>query len=245
MDYKRLRASQIRLDSQNPRLPDGTETDHEAVNRLLVEGYQQLLALARDLIDTGESNPAELPIVMREGRKYLVLEGNRRFAALKLLADPDMADDATHRAAFKRLASKGPPPATVMCAVVPDRDSADHWLVLRHTGVNKGVGVRPWSPEQIATHRKRLNAPVDSGTVRSIAIADELQEAYAQDPALVAVIKKVREGKLTNIGRFFAPDVLTRMHLSVRETEDMYTRERTLWAKHSADAESVKSSETV
>ncbi|GAA4704284.1 hypothetical protein [Nocardioides conyzicola] len=236
MDYKRLRASQVRLDPQNPRLPDGTDSDHEAVNRLLSEGYKQLLALARDLVEMGESNPAELPIVMKDGNKHLVLEGNRRFAALKLLANPDLADDAAHRAAFKRVVGKGTPPATIMCAVVPDRETADHWLVLRHTGLNKGVGVKGWSAEQIATHRKRLNAPVDSGTVRSIAIADELQEAYAQDAALVEVIKRVRDNKLTNIGRFFAMDVLNRLHLAVRETDEIYVRERTLWAKHSADA---------
>lgn len=62
MDYKRLRHTQIILDSENPRLPDCTSSDKEAINRLIHEGYDHLLALARDLIDMGEANPAELPI---------------------------------------------------------------------------------------------------------------------------------------------------------------------------------------
>lgn len=235
MEYKRLKASQVRLDPQNPRLPEGTSSDHEAINRLLDENFSALLALARDMVETGESNPAELPIVMKDGTKYLVLEGNRRFAALKLLANPSLADDEKHRAAFTRLAKKGTPPKTVMCAVDASREAADHWLVLRHTGANKGVGVRGWTAEQTATHRQRANASIDSGTARSLVIADELEEAYARDADLVAAMRRVRATKLTNIGRFFAGEVMNRLHLAIKDTEELYARQRTLWAKHSTD----------
>lgn len=235
MEYKRLRASQVRLDPRNPRLPDGTNSDHEAVNRLLDENYAALLALARDLVETGESNPSELPIVIKDGVKYLVLEGNRRFAALKLLASPTLADDEKHRAAFARLAKKGTPPTTVMCAVDASRETADHWLVLRHTGENNGVGVRRWNTQQTATYRARANATIDSGTARSITIADELEEAYARDDDLIAAVRRIRASKLTNIGRFFAGEVMTRLHLSIKDTGEMYARESTLWAKHSTE----------
>lgn len=233
MEYKKLRASQVRLDPQNPRLPDGTSSDHEAINRLLDENYPAMLALAKDLVETGESNPAELPIVVKDGPKYLVIEGNRRFAALKLLGTPSLADDEKQRTAFGRLAKKGTHPKTVMCAVDTSRETADHWLVLRHTGENRGVGVRRWNAEQTATHRQRAKATVDSGTTRSLVIADELEEAYARDPEMVATVRRVRGSKLTNIGRFFAGEVMTRLHLSIKETAALYARERTLWARHS------------
>lgn len=235
MEYKRLKASQVRLDSQNPRLPEGTSSDHEAINRLLDENFSALLALTRDMVETGESNPAELPIVLKDGTKYLVLEGNRRFAALKLLANPSLADDEKHRAAFTRLAKKGTPPKSVMCAVDASRGAADHWLVLRHTGANRGVGVRGWTAEQIATHRQRANASIDAGTARSLVIADELEEAYARDTDMVAAMRRVRATKLTNIGRFFAGEVMSRLHLAIKDTEELYARERTLWARHSTE----------
>jgi len=90
VDYKYVRPSRTLLDPDNPRLPDGTSNDREAINRLLVEGYSQMLALARDLAERGEGNPTELPILVKDGSKYVVLEGNRRFATLKLLADPKL-----------------------------------------------------------------------------------------------------------------------------------------------------------
>ncbi len=235
MDYKRIRPSQVLLDSQNPRLPDGTSNDHEAINRLLSEGPDQMLRLARDLVDKGEGNPAELPILVQDGSKYVVLEGNRRFAALKLLGDPKLAEDESHRSAFQRLKDRtGDPPKNLFCAIADDREEADPWLTLRHTGANDGVGVRVWSAEQTARHRKRVNAPVDSGTIRSIAIADELTEAYQSDTDLVGLIKKVRSEKLTNIGRLFSGVTLTRLQLTLRASDDDSDRQ-IVCAKHSAD----------
>lgn len=233
MEYKNIRPSQVLLDSQNPRLPDGTSNDKEAINRLLAEGYEQLLALARDLVEREEGNPTELPILIKDGSKYVVLEGNRRFAALKLLGDPRWADDPAHQQAFQRIAKKGKqPPKTLYCAVATDRAEADPWITLRHTGANNGVGVRTWSAEQNARHRRRMRAPIDSGTRRSIALADELTEAYQADTELVDVIKKVRADKLTNIGRFFSGVTLARMQFDIRQVSDAVPL--TLWARHTA-----------
>ncbi|MEV1147111.1 hypothetical protein, partial [Micromonospora sp. NPDC049799] len=60
------------LDPENPRLPDGTSSDREAINRLLEEGAEALISLARDMAQTGQSNPAELPIAVKHGSKYLI-----------------------------------------------------------------------------------------------------------------------------------------------------------------------------
>lgn len=234
VDYKRIRPSQTLLDPENPRLEDGTSNDREAINRLLAEGYSQMLALARDLSDRGEGNPAELPILVRDGAKYVVLEGNRRFAVLKLIGDPRLADDATQRAAFERIKKNGhPPPKWLYSAIAKDRDDADYWITLRHTGANDGVGVRGWSSGQSARHRQRMRAPIDSGTLRSIAIADELTEAYQSDVELTDLIKKVRTEKLTNIGRLFSGVTLTRMQFVMKQPTERGSQ--TLWTKHNAE----------
>ena len=159
-----------------------TSDDREAINRLIDEG---LIGLARDIARTGETNPAELPIAVKEGSKYLVLEGNRRFAALKLLKDPDLAYEEEQQKAFRRAALLGKPPTTVYALVLSSREEADRWIVLRHTGENNGVGIKRWSASQTATHRRRANKSIDSGTLRSIVIADQLEEAYATDEQIV------------------------------------------------------------
>lgn len=234
-EYKSLRPSQVRLDPENPRLPDGTSSDREAINRLLDDGAQALINLARDMAQIGRTNPAELPIAVKEGAKYLILEGNRRFAALKLLKDPELANNETHRKAFRRAAALGKPPTSVYTLVASSREEADHWIVLRHTGDNNGVGIKRWSAGQTATHRRRANATVDSGTVRSITISDDLEEAYAIDSELLELIRIVRRGKLTNIGRFFSPDVLTALSLSLDDDDSNTLKSKSLYVKHEAE----------
>lgn len=235
MEYRNLRPSEVVLDPENPRLPDGTSSDREAINRLLDEGPDALVGLARDITRTGQTNPAELPIAIKEGNKYLILEGNRRFAALKLLKDPALADNEDHQKAFRRAAALGAPPKTVFTLVMSGREEADHWIVLRHTGENNGVGVKRWSAGQTATHRRRANRAIDSGTLRSIIIADDLEEAYAADAEIVDMVRRVRRGKLTNIGRFFSPDVLTAMHFVVKADDTTSLRAGSLFVQHSPE----------
>ncbi len=232
MTYKNVRPSQVILDPQNPRLPDGTSSDREAINQLLDDDAGALINLARDMARSGQTNPAELPIAIKSGSKYLVLEGNRRFAALKLLGDPALADDPDHQAAFRRAAALGAPPKTVFTLISASREEADHWIVLRHTGENNGRGVKGWSAGQAATHRRRANKPVDSGTLRSITIADQVEAAYVADAELVALVRQVRREKLTNIGRLFSSDVMTRLHFSTEVDEGSALRERYLLTRH-------------
>lgn len=234
MPYLSLRPSQVILDPENPRLPDGTSSDREAINRLLEDGAEALVSLARDLARTGQTNPAELPIAVKDGSKYLVLEGNRRFAALKLLADPALVDDEAHQKAFRRAAALGKPPKTVYTLVAGSREEADHWIVLRHTGENNGTGVKRWSASQTATHRRRANKTVDSGTLRSMTIADELEEAYASDTEITELVRKVRREKLTNIGRFFSKDVMTRLHFELKTDNENTLRAQTLMVRHTS-----------
>ncbi|MFI7210990.1 hypothetical protein ACIBP4_27415 [Micromonospora maritima] len=233
MTYKNLRPAQVVLDSWNPRLPDGTSSDRDAINRLLDEGADALINLARDMAKSGQTNPAELPIAIKDGSKYVVLEGNRRFAALKLLNDPALANSKEHEAAFRRARALGTPPKTVFTLISESREEADHWIVLRHTGENNGRGVKRWSTAQAATHARRANkSSIDSGTLRSIAIADEVEAAYAGDAELVALVRQVRREKLTNIGRLFSLDVLNRLHFSVQVDEGSALRERILLTRH-------------
>jgi hypothetical protein len=235
MSYLNLRPSQVTLDPANPRLPDGTSSDREAINRLLEEGVEALASLARDIVRTGQTNPAEIPIAMKQGPKYLILEGNRRFAALKLLKDPTLADNEEHRKMFERAAAaRGNPPKSIYTLIVANREEADPWIILRHTGENGGVGIKRWSAGQIATHRRRANRSIDSGTLRSIVIADSLEETYPADEELVELVRRVRREKLTNIGRFFSPEVLAALHFSIDVDKASSLDSRTLFVSHSA-----------
>src|SRR5450755_2716340 len=88
------------LDEQNPRFVRTTRSTRESINALLAEAPAKLLALAQDIAREGV-NPTELPVVVEEDDNNVVIEGNRRIAALKLLLNPDLAHDERLQRQFR------------------------------------------------------------------------------------------------------------------------------------------------
>ncbi|MDP3446296.1 MAG: hypothetical protein Q8T08_25845, partial [Ignavibacteria bacterium] len=86
-----------------------------------------------------------------ESKIYTVLEGNRRFTALKLLENPQLAECRPKIVQqFKKLQQRylENPYKTVFCVVYNDRSLANRWIELKHTNDNKGVGTERWRPLQ-------------------------------------------------------------------------------------------------
>ena len=78
------------LDPQNPRLP--VEVQEGSPDELLkyIASHYEPLEIGRSIARHGYF-PSEPIIVVEEDGEHVVVEGNRRIAALLLLADPDKA----------------------------------------------------------------------------------------------------------------------------------------------------------
>ena len=160
-----IEVDKLLFDVKNPRhdvLSDQTETLHE----IMLDQKGKLLKLAKDIVDFG-INPSELSIVTPskdESDKFVVTEGNRRLAALKLLSDPAMAAlgyNSEDVNTFKAYGEKynDSPIKSLACVVFGQRDEANHWIELRHTGENEGRGVVPWRAKEKARFSELLGKP--------------------------------------------------------------------------------------
>ena len=80
----------LHLDSQNPRFFDGIRirTESEIIQYLL--DYEEIIPLANEINDCEGLLPGERLICTIENKKYIVLEGNRRCTACKLLLNPEL-----------------------------------------------------------------------------------------------------------------------------------------------------------
>ena len=143
----------LTVDTDNPRLAEPDLSQREALRELAKSQGPKILALAQDVIAHG-LNPSELPIAMptRDGR-YTVLEGNRRLTAVLALENPDLLSDAVKSSVLKkfRVLSKryrDNPVESVLCFVVDEREDANHWIELKHTGENHGAGVVKWGSDE-------------------------------------------------------------------------------------------------
>jgi len=150
------------IDLENPRLPQPNTGQREALRAIARQQDRRLLTLAKDILQNG-LNPSELSIVMpfqEDGTRYVVIEGNRRIAALKALENPDVLSDAVKPAvltAFRQLSKQYQNASidAVPCVVVKDKDEARHWVELRHTSGNEGAGVIKWTSDDASRFRAR------------------------------------------------------------------------------------------
>lgn len=220
MGYEPFSIVDVEVDEHNPRFAEPVVGQREAINALLAQGPSKLLNLAEDIALVGQLDPINPPIVMREGNRVVVLEGNRRFAAMKLLRNPDIAVAPATQKALARIRKKaleagqsGEGPAQVDCYVAENREAAQRWIELRHTGQNEGVGTDPWNSYQSAAFRPRPTAEY-----RAVLFVRKVLETFADDTELVNDVRSVRDGgKFTNLARLLSrPYVRSQMMVEIK-----------------------------
>ena len=88
---KSISLQNLLIDLQNPRY-DPRTNQREAIITIVNEQGSKLVALADDIVNESGLNPSELPMVMPSGDEntFIVMEGNRRLTALKLLLSPSL-----------------------------------------------------------------------------------------------------------------------------------------------------------
>ncbi|MEE9441357.1 MAG: hypothetical protein V3V99_01665 [candidate division Zixibacteria bacterium] len=136
---KKVRTTELFLDPENIRLQIEVKSSQAAlINDLFLnENAMQIL----ESMAINGFFPDEVPVVIKEGKKYTVIDGNRRVAALKVLARPAIVP--TKEINVKKLIKgAGRFPKSIAVILAPDRESVRHFLASKHTQNTR----RPWRP---------------------------------------------------------------------------------------------------
>lgn len=167
-EQEEILVSDLLLDLENPRLAQGQQDQPAALHAMLRAEGPKTLALAESISKEGVS-PGERLLVMpseQEPGRFIVLEGNRRLVALKILADPGLATAVLTPAQQKNLLKwsaeykKRGEIQVVECAVFPTREEANPWIERRHQGEQGGVGIVPWGATEAARFAARRSGKV-------------------------------------------------------------------------------------
>jgi hypothetical protein len=211
------------LDGKNPR-HDTVAGTREAIQALLAEGAEKLVNLAGDIKEQGVS-PIDLFLVMpNEQGLFTVLEGNRRVAAIKLLANPALAGGHPIEQRFRQIAVGVSLPDELSCVVASSREEARHWLELRHTGEREGRGVVPWSAAGQNRFSRRPGTQID----RAMLLADTVEQAYSDNVELLSNLDIVRRQRATTLGRLISDPYIRQMlgiEIEEGELKSHYSRE--------------------
>ena len=144
IEYLEISIDELLLDLDNPRLVSTSSQSEALANivRLNPAHFRNLMASIRDDgLDPGDS----LYVVRSEdSQDFVVLEGNRRLSALKVLSSPDVLastdlpkrhDKASLTKKLKGFERSKVEP--IRCVRFVDREEANDWIRRRHTGVKE------------------------------------------------------------------------------------------------------------
>jgi hypothetical protein len=145
---KRFSVTGLFLDAKNPRL--GRETSKRAPREIIQYLFEHDKALeVAESIATRGYFPNEPLLVIREKDRHVVVEGNRRLAALKALHEPALLEGRLERQ-IERLARRVTDPeliARVPVIIAPSRRATDRQIAGRHIG----TPVLAWQAENRAS----------------------------------------------------------------------------------------------
>ena len=204
------------VDLINPR-HNQQLSQREAISTIAFDQGIKLVNLGQDIIDKGLSLN-DLPMVTpaNEEGMYIILEGNRRIAAMKLMVSPSLLNsiglpkNITTR--FRELnESAADLPSQIYCSIV-DRDEARHWIEQKHTGENNGSGIVMWDGRQ--TQRFRGMSPA----LHAIELVEESN--FVDDETK----KKLAKIAITNVERILeTPDARRFLGVDVQKGELVFT----------------------
>lgn len=157
---KPLSPKSLHLDAKNPRL--GREHSSRAPREIIQYLFEHDKAMeVAESIATRSYFPNEPLLAVKEDGRLVVVEGNRRLAALKALQEPALLD-SKYEKQVERLARRINPTliASVPVMIAPSRRETDRQIAGRHVGTQ----VLAWRAENRASF-----------------ILDKLEEGYDND----------------------------------------------------------------
>lgn len=158
-EIKKLKIKDLLNYFENPRHVIGTNEVDTLKKLFNSVGVQYMLNLADDIQKNGLLGNQQIVVVYSNDlKRYVVYEGNRRVAVLKLLLEPDkfsFLDVATKEKAQK-ISQKGNISEEISCYVTNEKDA--FFIMERlHSGEDKGKGTKQWSAREKENFKVRMN----------------------------------------------------------------------------------------
>ncbi|WGK88070.1 hypothetical protein [Pseudomonas migulae] len=160
---KTISINSILLDSENAR--HGEKQSQLDIYKWMTSGAvaQKVIKLATDVAAKGLSpfdNMGVMPSKESDKEPWIVVEGNRRVAALKFLNNPKLCPDLKLRKQYEQLKKKATAqiPLRVEFAVFKDFSEGSYWIQLRHGGEHGGVGISSWGTKEYDSFLARMGA---------------------------------------------------------------------------------------
>lgn len=158
---KNISINSVLLDPENAR--HGDKASQREIYAWMCEGSigQKVYKLAQEIAREGISpleTPGVIPAPEGAGKPWVVVEGNRRVAALKFLNNPKLCPDPKLQKQYERLAASAETSISkkIEFVVFENIAMARYWIETRHGGENGGAGIIGWGPRELDNFAARF-----------------------------------------------------------------------------------------
>lgn len=149
---KMLPVDDLLFDPHNPRFPtQGTGVSEPEAFRWMLDNAN-IIELMNSIGEQGFFVGEPLVVIpsKNDGRKYEVVEGNRRLTAVRLLHSPTLAP--TKKTSVQEASDAAEnKPDELPCLIFQKREEVLHYLAFRHV-----TGIQKWGPLQKARYLRQL-----------------------------------------------------------------------------------------
>lgn len=135
-NMKYITLTQLQLDYKSLRLPIDSSNEND-----IIEWMLQDASILELMLSIGENGffIGEPLLVIKETNQYIVVEGNRRLTALKILNNPELA--SVHKRKIKQILDETIcRPKDIPCILFEEREE-----ILKYLGYKHITGVKSWS----------------------------------------------------------------------------------------------------
>jgi len=161
IESKNLLLKELSLWDENPRFPDKyfNQTEEELIDFFLNKKDFKIVELAEAVINDIDLPQLEKFVVLRLKDQFIVIEGNRRLATYKLLANPELTPNIKLQQTFKNLSQQKQIKENfeIECLITTDRDKALKYVDRKHNFGNFEVAWGQTERDNFKVRRGRAN----------------------------------------------------------------------------------------
>lgn len=210
--HRKVPVTKLDLDLKNSRFLRDANDQDEALRFMMEVSGKDCLALLKDIIELEQLNSSDLPIVVKKGNRYVVLEGNRRLTCLRIWRNPNLLKENDpilsnfRRAADRYIdAAEVNPPDKIEVAIAPTEREAHRWIDKKHGLGKDGTSTKEWEPFQ----KDRREARTDPANKSfSLAFYEFINEHYNKHPNIIEHLENIRQTQYTILSRVLSSDVI-------------------------------------
>ena len=207
-----IKVDLLDFDARNARLTlNEAPSQDELIQEIARVEWKSCIELLKHIVKYGQLSPLENILLLSHENRYIVLEGNRRLFALRLLQQHKPTLQLLSERQQKQAENivKGHKPITEVRAVIFEhRVDAAPWITLKHASGQGGAAMKPWRAFEKDRDEYNRNPDNCPKTLAFFYTAINLRGSHK---GFADVIDRVLENGYTNLERIITSSFFEEM----------------------------------